>query len=128
LAVLEVLGGIFFFGFGSLGLFFADIIGRTGFQPRFPGFPFLVGGLMGIVSVVMMVVGIIDFLVAYGYWKGRGWAWTVGFVFAVLGLMLGLISLPGGMVRILLDGLIVYYLTRPYVKRFFKKESISTIM
>jgi len=46
-------------------------------------------------------------------------------VFAILGIIIGLITLPGGIVRIILDGLIVYYLTRPYVKRFFGKEAIT---
>jgi hypothetical protein len=128
LAILEVLGGIFFFGLGSFGLFIAGIIGRTGVQPRFPRFPFLIGGLIGIVSVVMIVIGIINLLIAYGYWNGRGWSWTTGFAFAILGLIIGLVSLPGGIIRIIFDGLIVYYLTRPYVKRFFKKEPVPLTM
>jgi hypothetical protein len=63
----------------------------------------------------------VSFAVAYSYLNGLGWAWGLGLVVAVIGIVLGLPSLPGSIVSILLKVLIIYYLTRPHVKRFFGK-------
>jgi len=71
----------------------------------------------------MMIIGVINFIIAYGFWNGRGWAWTLGLIFSVLSIIIGIISLPGGIPGIIIYALVLYYLTRPYVKRFFGKEA-----
>lgn len=129
LAVLEILGGLLFFGLGATLLVVAGFIGIAGLWPVRGMFPAFIGGLIAsFVGGIMVIVGILNFVIAYGYLNGRGWAWTLGLVFAVLGIIIGLISLPGGVIRILLDGLILYYLTRPRVKRFFGKEPVPVTM
>jgi hypothetical protein len=115
LAILEVLGGLVFLVLGII------VLAVAGFLP----FPVWLGGLIGVIGGVVIIIGIINFVVAYGYWNGSGWAWTVGMAFAILGIVIGLITLPGGILRIVLDGLVIYYLTRPYVKRFFGKEAVT---
>jgi hypothetical protein len=89
-------------------------------------FPGLFGGaILGIIGLVMLVIGIAGFAVAYGYWNGLGWSWTLGLVITVIGLIIGLASLPNGILGIIIDGLILYYLTRPHVKKWFGKEPIT---
>ena len=77
-----------------------------------------------IIGGIMSVLGILGFLVAFGYWNGRGWAWTAGMIVTVIGLILGLLSLPEGVLGLIINTLIIYYLTRPYVKRWFGKEPV----
>ena len=90
-------------GFGILGGFFA-----------------VVGGLIG---GILFLVGVADFFIAYGLLKGRGWAWILCLVIAIVGIALGIILLPIGIVSIVADVVIAYYLTRPHVKGFFGKAA-----
>lgn len=123
LAALQVLAGLIFCIFGALLLALAGFLGLMGASPEIPFFPLFLGGIvMGVVGGIMLIIGIASFAVAYGYMNGRGWAWTVGLVIAAIGLILGLFSLPEGVVGFLIDVLIIYYLTRPHVKRFFGKS------
>ncbi|MDQ1280108.1 MAG: hypothetical protein QG670_1370 [Thermoproteota archaeon] len=125
IAALNVLGGLIFLGLGTLVLLAAVILG-TGFRAAdFPIFAGISGAVLGIIGGVLVIIGLINFVIAYGYWIGSGWAWTVGMVFAVLEILLGLLALPQGVVSIILNGLIVYYLTRQHVKAFFLKNSSS---
>jgi len=87
----------------------------------FPVLGSITGIIIGMGGVILALIGTVNFVIAYGYWNGRGWAWIVGLAFAALGIIIGLITLPGGLIRIVLDVLIIYYLTRPHVKIFFGK-------
>jgi len=123
LAALQVLAGLIFCVFGALLLAVAGLLGLVGVSPEIPFFPLFLGGVVvGVVGGIMLIIGIASFAVAYGYLNGRGWAWTLGLVIAALGLLMGILSLPEGVVGLLVDALIIYYLTRPHVKRFFGKS------
>jgi len=37
----------------------------------------------------------VAFLLAYGFWTGRGWAWILGIIFSIVGIVLGVVSLLG---------------------------------
>jgi len=74
------------------------------------------------VGVVFIVVGLVAFVLAYGFWTGKGWAWILGIIFAIIGIVLGAVSLvgsPASIVGIVLNIVIIYYLTRPHVKEWF---------
>jgi hypothetical protein len=86
-------------GFGILGGFFATV-----------------GGLIG---GILLLVGIADFFIAYGLLKGSSCAWTLCLFFAIIGIALGVVLLPIGIVSIIADVVIAYYLTRPHVKQIF---------
>jgi multisubunit Na+/H+ antiporter MnhG subunit len=125
MAVLQVLGGLVFCGLGALMMVFAGFMGTGGLIPDIPIFPAFVGGVViGIIGGIMLVIGILGFAVAYGYWNGRGWAWTLGMVITVISLILDLLSLPEGALGLIINALIIYYLTRPYVKRWFGKKPV----
>ena len=114
LAVLQVLGSLFAFGLGSIMLVLAGFLVIAGSTPRVPVFPaFLGGAIVGIVGGIMITIGILGFAVAYGYWNGLGWAWTLGMIVTVISLILGLLSLPEGVLGLIINTLIIYYLTRP---------------
>jgi hypothetical protein len=79
------------------------------------------GMIVLVITIFLLILGLISFLLAYGLWTGKGWAWTLTFIFSIIGMLLGLVSLPFGIIIILIDVLILYYLTRPHVKAFFGK-------
>ena len=121
IAALEVLGGLVFLGLGAIMLLIAGILGTGLSTTDFPVLGSITGIIIGMGGVILALIGTVNFVIAYGYWNGRGWAWIVGLAFAALGIIIGLITLPGGLIRIVLDVLIIYYLTRPHVKIFFGK-------
>ncbi|MEM2904905.1 MAG: zinc-ribbon domain-containing protein [Candidatus Bathyarchaeia archaeon] len=73
-------------------------------------------------GVVLLIIGIVGFIVAWGLWTGQGWAWTLAFILAVIGIVLGLFRIgQGGIIDILIDGIIAWYLWQPHVKAFYGK-------
>jgi hypothetical protein len=124
LAILEAIRGIIYLA--SMLLIRAFFKMMTTFipetMPRMVGFfrGFL-GMIVLVITIFLLILGLISFLLAYGLWTGKGWAWTLTFIFSIIGMLLGLVSLPFGIIIILIDVLILYYLTRPHVKAFFGK-------
>ena len=82
--------------------------------------------VVSIIGGIMSVLGILGFVVAYGYWNGRGWAWTLGIVITVIGLILSLLIIPQRLsymiISLVINGLIIYYLTSLDVKVWFGKN------
>jgi hypothetical protein len=74
---------------------------------------------------VIIAIGIVSFIVAYGLLKGMGWSWTVTVVLSIISIVLNAISIAtgniGGIVSIIISGIILYYLYRPHVKAYFGK-------
>ena len=128
-AILEVLGGISGLAVGNIVMsIFAmmseaggGVTGRvvSGFG-ILGGFFATVGGLIG---GILFIAGITDFFIAYGLLKGSYWAWTLCLVFAIIGIALGIVLLPIGIISIIADAVIAYYLTKPHVKQFFGKAA-----
>lgn len=123
LAILEALGGLLLLIGGIFLFLFAGFFIPRVMMPReaMGLFPFFISGFLGVIGVVLLIIAALNFLIAYGFWNGRGWAWTLGIIFACLGLIMGLFSLPSGIIQIIINALILYYLTRPNVKRYFGK-------
>jgi hypothetical protein len=69
--------------------------------------------------------GIALFILAYGFFLGKDWAWILGIVFGVWDFILGVLGLPGGLIRIIYAVIILYYLMRPNVKAFFRQDCFS---
>lgn len=117
LAVLQALGGLASLAGGILGLIGAAFLG--GFYPQ--GVPGFVSGFVGIFGVFMIILAIVNFVVVYGFWTGQGWSWTIGIVVAGISIITSLSSLPSSLFGLIINVAIIYYLTRPYVKKFFGK-------
>jgi hypothetical protein len=110
LAGLEALVGLGFLGFGALmGMGGAALFGGT-----------ILGALAGMFGMVMVLLGLVAFVIAWGLWMGKDWALMVAMVFAVLGILAGLVTLPAGLFGLLINAGILYYLTRPGVKAWFE--------
>jgi len=70
-------------------------------------------------GVVMFIVGILNLLVAYGFWVGAGWSRWLAIILLILDIIGGIVTLPGGIVPIIIAGVILWYLMQPHVKAFF---------
>jgi len=103
IAILAILGGI--------GLLF------SGFAVMLlPVVGIIVGGLL-------VVIGLAYFVMAYGLWKGKGWAWIITLILSAIGIIVGIGSIAvgnvGAIVHILINAIVIYYLYRPKVKAYF---------
>jgi len=76
------------------------------------------------ISMVAAVLGILHIVVAYGMWIGAGWGWVLAIVVAILNIIWSLVSLPNGIVGLIglvINAIILWYLMQPHVKVFFGK-------
>ena len=84
------------------------------------------GGVAIAIGAVLIAIGIVSFIVAYGLLKGMGWAWTVTIILEIISIVLNAISIAtgniGGIVSIIISAIILYYLYRPHVKAYFGKS------
>jgi uncharacterized membrane protein HdeD (DUF308 family) len=92
------------------------------------GIIFLASGLVLLIvgiGIVLLALGIAYLVMAYGLWKGKGWAWTITLILSVIGIILGIVSIAvgniGAIIGIIISGVVIYYLYRPNVKAFFGK-------
>lgn len=109
LAILNALGGIMTLigGVAAIGVTSTGIFASLGI---------IVGGFT-------IIIGLFQLIVAWGLWTGKKWAWLLALIFGILGVIFGILGLIGGgmtgIVSLLINAIIVYYLMRPEVKAFF---------
>lgn len=118
LAILAAIEALMAFGSAALaGTIFAMM---EGLVPEASG---MFVGIGLIVAAISAIIGIIYLLIAWGLWTGQGWAWTVMLIFTILSLIVSIIALIAivGIVPLIINIIILYYLTRPHVKAFFGK-------
>jgi len=77
-----------------------------------------------LLSIALIVSSAFSFVLAYGIWKGRRWAWTWMFISCVINLIASVagIIVGIGVVGIVIYPIIIYYLTRPRIKSYFGKQ------
>jgi hypothetical protein len=134
LAILDILYGILLligslafvavaFLFGSQE--FIDMLG----QNNVPQWLIDAGSVFfGVLGVVLLVMAIVAFLLAWGFLKGKRWAWWLGVIFAVLNILGSIVSAVGtgtlsGVatlgISILIPVIILIYLLLPTTKAWF---------
>jgi ABC-type glycerol-3-phosphate transport system permease component len=139
IAILNIIGGIIMLLIG-LGLAIAGAIipfvPQSEFQQQQQNLTtddidlsqvppsFLGGGILAI-GGILIAIGILSFVVAYGLLKGRRWAWTLTVILSIISIVLSAISIAAGsvpsIISIIISGIILYYLYRPHVKAYFGK-------
>ena len=126
LAILGFLGSLITILIGIGGLVLSAFI--TGILDAL-GFSGLVGAFAGLVvaalSVVVLIAGLIYLLLSWGLWSGKNWARIIWIIFAALGALGALSTIAAGayiagIIDLVIDVLIIYYLTRPHVSAYFK--------
>lgn len=106
LAILAFLQGLLLLAGGA-----ALMVLGPGMFPL-PGTSALPAVFLAAIGGFLALIGLLYFLVGWGFWNGAEWAWLLGIVLAVIGLL-------GFPIGTLISIVILYYLTRPRVKRFF---------
>ena len=124
LAVLQVVLGI-------LELLGAFVVAFVSFviPEIFPHVRFFAPRSMGS-GLVLAAFAFIEFVLAYGLWKGKGWAWIGSLIFAVIGLVFSAFTLfmrarVGEIIALVLNLVIMYYLMQPRVQSYFGKGKLS---
>jgi uncharacterized membrane protein (DUF2068 family) len=72
------------------------------------------------IGIVLLVLAVLGFVMMWGLWSGRSWARTITMILAVIGIITGIFSLPGSLIEILINAVILYYLTRPNIIAYFQ--------
>ncbi len=118
--ILTIIGGIAFISLGPLLSMAAHRGAGAALALSFIA-PF--GTALG---AVFVVIGIISLIVGWGLWKGSSWAWYLSVILLAISLIssvaqmaLAPVMAGGGIVSIIIDVVILYYLFRPHVKEFF---------
>ena len=116
LAILEAIAGVYYLATG-FGDFVATSIIRTLAGSGIPSD--ILPLISRSVGAVLLIFGLASLLLAWGLWTGKGWARLIALVIAILSIIASLISFH--LIGVVIDGIIIYYLTRPNVKQFFTK-------
>ena len=92
---------------------------------------FVLGGFIGILGAMLIVLGIANFVVAWGLLKGKGWAWIVTIIINIISSVLNIVSIVAGSIGsiggLIINGIIIYYLYRPNVKSYFGRMKATTV-
>lgn len=122
LAILSLISGLL----GLCGVSPLFAIGAVGaIIPT--GITQIVGGLLIVVSALLVIGPILQIIFAYGAWNLRSWAWWLGILatgISVLGVIVGIIgsggaAIPTVLTNALLPIIIFVYLLVPDVRRAF---------
>lgn len=85
LTILQIFSGIYLVAVGAVLVILAVIGGVPIGNP--------VAILLFLLNFVAIALGIFSFIMAYGLWTGKGWAWTLSLIGAIIGIILGVPSL-----------------------------------
>ena len=124
LAVLQIILGILEL-LGAFALAFVSFV----LPDMFPHVRFFAPRSM-FSGLGLVVFAFVEFILAYGLWKGKGWAWIGSLIFAVIGLVFSTLTLfmrprVGEVIALVLNLVIIYYLMQPRVQNYFGKGKLS---
>jgi len=72
------------------------------------------------IGIVLLILAILGFIMTWGLWSGKSWARTITMILAIIGIVTGIFSLPGSLISILINIVILYYLTRPHIQAYYQ--------
>jgi hypothetical protein len=128
ISILTILGGIGFLATGIAPLVAAPFfsVGDSNVSPA------ALIGLSSGIGIALLALGLAYFVMAYGLWKGKGWAWSITVVLSFIGIALGVVSIAtgniGAIFHTVINAVVLYYLYRPHVKMFFGKSTEQAAM
>ena len=137
LAVLALIGGVLSI-FAALAAFGASALVGSGAAAAAGVGATQTAQLAGsatyllILGVVVLIGGVLDIAFGIGAFRGSGWAWMIGVVAQVLGLLVALVnivfgaingtltsSITSNIISIVISVAILYYLNTANVKAYF---------
>jgi uncharacterized membrane protein (DUF2068 family) len=75
--------------------------------------------LIGI-GLALVILGVLGFIMTWGLWSGKSWARIITMILAAISIVTSIFSLPGSLVSILIEIVILYYLTRPHIQAYYQ--------
>jgi len=75
-------------------------------------------------SIFFLFLGIFSFIIGWGLWEGKRWAWIIYVIVVALGILVSLSTFD--LVSLIYAGLILWYMFQPNVKRYFRIEAEPT--
>jgi len=131
-AIAFLLGGAVLIGLGLvIGTYAASQVTSSLATAGFSGLASLGAGtiaaIITAIGAIALILGILYLAVGVGFLGGKGWAWTLGIIVSIIGIVLDVVQIGFGaysnVLGLIIGIIIVYYLTRPHVKAFFGKVS-----
>lgn len=81
-----------------------------------------------VVSSVAIALGLTWFGLAWGLFSGKGWAWLITVIFAMISVVVSIVGVLSGSITsiptLIINGVILYYMYRPHIKSYFGRVSI----
>ena len=118
LSILNALGGTFFIFAGISLLLHGDVYAKM-MMGRFQLSVHEMSLMMKYIATAFIIGGVISIVVAFGLWIGATWAWWLYLIIQILNLISAILTIPSGIFAIMIVLLIIYYMTRPHVRKFF---------
>ena len=121
LAILSFIGGVLaiFAGLALVGLSGAIASAAGGG-----------GGLATILGLLLLVFGVLELILGYGFWTLKPWAWSMGVALQAAGIVLDVIQfinngsqLVSVIISIAISAAIIWYLFQPHVKAAFGRPA-----
>ncbi|HET7581385.1 MAG TPA: DUF2127 domain-containing protein [Candidatus Limnocylindria bacterium] len=121
LAILSFIGGVLaiFAGLALVGLSGAIAAAAGGG-----------GGLATILGLLLLVFGVLELILGYGFWTLKPWAWSMGVALQAAGIVLDVIQfinngsqLVSVIISIAISAAIIWYLFQPHVKAAFGRPA-----
>lgn len=122
LAILGYIGAACTLLMGLAMIFFSAALASL--VTNLPGFETAFGiigaALFIVLGIIFLPLAVLDYFIARGLWNGKNWARILLLIFAGLGVLQGIIGLPRGLVGLVIDAFIVWYIgfNKPVVAYF----------
>jgi hypothetical protein len=127
LGIILLINGLFalFTGLDSLG-FAAFLASVLPINTAVPGFVDATAQYFAIWGSIILAIGIGSFIVAFGLFNGKSWAWSGAMALAIIGIVIPIINVIAGywpsIFTLLLSVAIIYYLTRKQVRAYLGRR------
>ena len=104
LAILQLLGALALFSIGALAVLAGILL-----APWFL-----------LIAAIPLILGIVGFILFYGLWNLKSWAWIWTIVVNILTIVTSLTNISGQILSIAISLIIVIYMFSPGTKEHFR--------
>ncbi|HEX9320055.1 MAG TPA: hypothetical protein VF884_14065 [Nitrososphaeraceae archaeon] len=113
-AILMIITGIVLLSGGIFAVSSSAVLSELGGP--------LVAVVIG-VGAFAIILGFAHFVLAWGLFKGKGWAWIITVILAIISVILSIVYIASGgrtnIISLIISAVILYYMYRTEVKSYF---------
>lgn len=127
-AILQILGGVLLL-LAALSIFLAGNTILAEMAQQNPEIS-VTSAFLPILGTMLLVFAAIAFLIAFGLFRLKGWAWLATLILQGINVFTNLSSLisrpadaAGSLFQLIISGIIIYYFLTPGVKRAFGRSA-----